>query len=227
MASIRVSKVGIILSFLVLILLFDLVLLLLIVENKQTKSFLEKVNIVDKQFKTSNDIYTFSAGEIKMFPGNTSNLISTTLVFLSKVNQSPEFNEESDFYYLPVTIKNESSQSIKTTVLLGKKTDSLPALIARRGEIPTSYTVKLYKIEEILPLLKPNYPLIISLYYDNQISEAAKKSSLCNSDCLEFLAQKTNYYDEADSFYSLLNNSENNKNIKIVGLAESLVIYVD
>lgn len=209
----------------IVILLIDIILTYIYLNNYLTINVNLTTNNMDKHFYNPLNIYPKNYREPKIDLGPSVLSQSKTYAFLGNIVGKPYFDTEINQYILPIRFSMDDE--ISHSLVLGNDNNRVPFIIASKGVIPDPQQWEDKKVNEILPLFKKNFPIIISILYtsDKDIKVLHKLMKCKSGFCLTRLNLQQEFSKNTEILYNSIKNGTKLVKRLRIGFPTNIIFY--
>lgn len=145
-----------------------------------------------------------------------------TATFKAYADKLIYFNSNIRSYILPIKIKIKNS-NVQANLVLGNKNKIFNIKTVKGGFVSDNQEWTTIKAEDAVKYIKPHTPLIVKMFYDQEVYDLLKKNENCNKKCIK----SYNEYKQFSKNAGFLFNDKNKIVNKIleIGPVELLIIY--
>lgn len=184
------------------------------IKFKNQLPFIKKEFIIkDEEFLQLNrDNIIYQKGDSKVpYFGRAS--------FIAYIINSPYFNKQLNVYVLPIKLQLKN-KNLLANLILGSENRLISLKISNNGIVKDSDPWTLINVKNSLIYFNTKMPLIVSMFFDDEIYDILKNKNDCKEKCRNNLNLYKQYSKNAKDIF----NNTSSKQLEI-GPVEFLVIY--
>ncbi len=215
----------ILLITLIVILLIDFILIFFYLNTYYNINVSLTTKNSGKQFYDPLNIYPKNYRDPKVDLGSSVLPQSKTYAFLGSIVGKPYFDTEINQYVL--LIRFSVDDEISHSLVLGDDNNEIPFFVASKGLLPDYEQWEVKKVNEILPLFKENFPIIISiLYTSGKDLKVLQELMKCKSGfCLTRLNLQQEFSKNTEMLYNSIKNRKKLVKKLYIGYPTNIIFY--
>ena len=209
----------------IVILLIDIILLFFYLNTYFNINVSLTTKNSSKTFYDPLSIYPKNYRDPKVDLGSSVLSQSKTYTFLGSIVDKPYFDTEINQYVLPIRFSVDDE--IPHTLVLGDNDNEIPFFVASKGLLPAYEQWEVKKVNEILPLFKENFPIIIKILYtsDKDIKVLQELMKCKSGFCLTRLNLQQEFSKNTEILYNSIKNGTKQVKKLYIGYPESIIFY--